>query len=225
MGEVVFKLTAPSGKIFRGVRVEPTGKCTIDESVGENRSTAFTVFGGDTAAELGVAVRAKSFTDSNAAATSAGDLPTVTVKGNNKSEMYLSVRLNGGEYGMTYLSSLKVTGIFSDSYTVDSVTFSGNGEFPTDGTLTAMYNISSPETGQTLPEKLTFILAVYKESDDGSVTLVDVETSEQENPEAGAAYSVTITGLPEADTDGYSAKAFVWDSIGGMIPESNAFEL
>lgn len=235
-GAFVMKLTAPEGKVFKGLVIDLGGQNTIEACAGKNMATSITVSAGDayerytvdTAAyntSLGAVKRFISYTDSQAMVPkNTGKLTPFKVVGNNKKEMYVKIAIGGGEKGWNKLTSMKIDGIFAEESVIDSIDFNGKGAFPTDGTLTAVYRTGAPKEGEQMPEELTFILSVYKKESDGTRRLIAVKTLTEENPEQNTAYTVELTGLPQ-DSNDYCAKAFVWSGLSGMVPIGSVYTL
>ena len=102
--------------------------------------------------------------------------------------------------------------------------FSGDGAFPTDGSLTAQYRTGTPGEGEAMPTELTFILAVYERESAGTQKLIGVKTQRVENPTENTTYTIEMTGLPQDNNNCY-AKAFVWSDLTTMQPVGSVYRL
>lgn len=236
-GSYVIKLTAPEGKIFKGLDIDLKGKNTIDACIGPNMGTSVTVSVGDAYADynggdagqfkssLGTAKRFYSYTNAQGVVEkNVGDLTPFKVALNNQEEVYVKIALGGGLDGWNYLSGMKIDGIFADKSVVAGVEFSGKGAFPTDGNLTAQYQLGTPDEGEAMPAELTFILAVYERESTGTQKLIAVKTQTVENPAENTSYSIEMTGLPQDNNNCY-AKAFVWSDLATMQPIGSVYRL
>lgn len=236
-GAFVLKLTAPEGKIFKGIHFDLKGKNSIDPCVGANIGTSITVSAGDEyesynvpgldafKSSLGTVKRFYSYNNAQGVVEkNVGDLTPFTIVGNNKNEIYVKVTIAGGLDGWNYLSGMKIDGIFAEDSIIDDIEFSGKGAFPTDGTLTAIYKIGEPKANEQMPKSIMFVLAVYEKKENGAQTLVGVKTLPVSNPTVNTDYSVELTGLPQ-DSNDYCAKAFVWNNDQLMTPIGSVYKL
>lgn len=236
-GAVVLKLSAPEGKIFKGLNVDLKGRNTIDACAGPNLSTSITVSVGNEYeaynvpglygfnSTLAPVKRFMSYTDVHSVVKkNVGELTPFTVVGNNDDTIYLKITIAGGLDGWNYISSMKIDGIFAEKSIIEDIEFSGKGTFPTDGNLTAVYKIGAPEEGKEMPDSIMLVLAVYKTEENGTKKLVGVKAVDVNNPTINTSYTIELTGLPQ-DSEDCFAKAFVWSNATSMQPIGTVYRL
>lgn len=138
--ELVFKLTAPAGKVFKGICVSMDAKCSVPDTLTDiaggtppattNQSASITSAVGDwyenhAANNLNVVDRMLTYRNEDGSPAAAErtltrdiNTPAFVVAGNNQSEMYYSIFLSGADRKSTYLRKLKIEGIFGDAETI-----------------------------------------------------------------------------------------------------------